>query len=207
MSRFRKLSHTIWHCQYHVVWTPKYRYRVLHGPIKKEVENCIRGFSEQKKCEVVELNVQIDHVHLLVMVQPKLSVSDCVGTIKGRTAIRVLSRFPEQLYKNNRLEGADEQSRDCDLDILGARVLSHKGQRSDAITLLRSAYDHAVEQGAWFFALRAATQWVNLEQKEGVSASAALPSLAKAVSSISEGTNPVDVDLARSKLAELDTSK
>ena len=93
MSRFRKLSHTIWHCQYHIVWVPKYRYRVLSGQIAEEVNKCIRGFSEQKECEVIELNVQIDHVHLLAMVPPKISISDYVGIVKGRTAIRVLNRF------------------------------------------------------------------------------------------------------------------
>ena len=99
MSRFKKLSHTIWHCQYHVVWTPKYRYRVLDGRVKREVGNCIRAFSEQKKCEVVELNVQIDHVHLIVSIPPKLSVSSYVGMVKGRTAIRVLQRFRELRQK------------------------------------------------------------------------------------------------------------
>ena len=93
MSRFRKLSHAIWHCQYHIVWTPKYRFRILSGPVAEEVARCIRAFSEQLKCEVVELNVQIDHVHLLIMIPPKISVSDYVGTVKGRTAIRVFNRF------------------------------------------------------------------------------------------------------------------
>ena len=93
MSRFMKLSHTIWHCHYHVVWTPKYRYRILHGPVKDEVENCVRAFSEQKNCDVQELNVQLDHVHLLVMIPSKISVSDYVGMIKGRTAIRVFNKF------------------------------------------------------------------------------------------------------------------
>ena len=99
MSRFKKLSHTIWHCHYHIVWTPKYRYKVLEGQIKQEVGNCIRAFSEQKECEVVELNVQTDHVHLLVMIPPKLSVSAYVGMVKGRTAIRVLNRFRELRLK------------------------------------------------------------------------------------------------------------
>ena len=93
MSRFRKLTQTIWHCQYHIVWVPKYRYRVLSGQIAEEVNKCIRGFSEQKECEVIELIVQIDHVHLLAMVPPKISISDYVGIVKGRTAIRVLNRF------------------------------------------------------------------------------------------------------------------
>ena len=98
MSRFRKLSQTIWHCQYHIVFVPKYRYRVLSGAIGYEVERCIRAFSEQKKVEIIELNVQVDHVHLLVMVPPKISLSDYVGLVKGRTAIRVLNRF-RQLKK------------------------------------------------------------------------------------------------------------
>jgi putative transposase len=65
MSRFRKLSHAIWHCQYHIVWTPQCRFRILSGPVAEEVGNCIRAFSERLKREVVELNVQMDHVHLL----------------------------------------------------------------------------------------------------------------------------------------------
>ena len=49
MSRFRKLSHTIWHCHYHIVWVPKYRFRILTGNVKEEVNRCIRAFSEQQK--------------------------------------------------------------------------------------------------------------------------------------------------------------
>ena len=95
MSRFRKLSQTIWHCQYHIIWAPKYRFRILTGKIGQEVENCVRAFSEQLSCEIIELNVQIDHVHLLTLVPPKVSISGYVGTIKGRTAIRVLNKFRE----------------------------------------------------------------------------------------------------------------
>ena len=93
MSRFRKLSQTIWHCQYHIVWTPKYRFRILRGEIAQEVEGCIRAFSEQQGCEVMELRVQLDHVHLLALISPKVSVSGYVGTVKGRTAIRIFNRF------------------------------------------------------------------------------------------------------------------
>ena len=93
MSRFRKLSQTIWHCKYHIVWVPKYRFRILTGKVGVEVERCIRAFTEQQGCEVVELNVQVDHVHLLVMVPPKLSILGFVGILKGRTAIRVLNKF------------------------------------------------------------------------------------------------------------------
>ena len=93
MSRFKKLSQTIWHCQYHIIFVPKYRFKVLTGAIAGEVEKCIRAFSEHQSAEIVELNVQIDHVHMLVLVPPKISISNFVGTIKGRTAIRVFNKF------------------------------------------------------------------------------------------------------------------
>ena len=93
MSRFRKLAQTIWYCQYHIVWVPEYGFRVLTDNVSEEVENCIRAFSEQQGCEVVELNVQVDHVHLLALVPPKVSISGYVGTLTGRTAIRVFNRF------------------------------------------------------------------------------------------------------------------
>jgi putative transposase len=100
MSRFRKLSHTIWHCQYHIVWVPKYRLRILTGKVATEVAKCIRAFSEQLKCEVVELNIQLDHVHLLVLVPPKVSISSYMGTVKGRTAIRVFNKFRDLKKKH-----------------------------------------------------------------------------------------------------------
>lgn len=95
MSRFKKLSHTIWYCQYHIVWVPKYRFRILTGRVAEEVARCIRAFAEHQKAEIVELNVQLDHVHLLVMVPPKVAVSAFVGMVKGRTAIRVFNQFRE----------------------------------------------------------------------------------------------------------------
>ena len=104
MSRFKKLSQTIWYCQYHIVWVPKYQFRVLTDKVAAEVETCIRTFSEQQSCEIEELNVQIDHVHLLVLVPPKVSISAYVGVVKGRTAIRVLNKFrklKEKLYWGN----------------------------------------------------------------------------------------------------------
>ena len=94
MSRFRRLSHAVWHCQYHVVWVPKYRYRVLRGSVGEEVGRCVRVFTERQGCEVVELNMQSDHVHLITMIVPKVSVSEYMGAVKGRTAIRVLKKFP-----------------------------------------------------------------------------------------------------------------
>ncbi|MFC1813133.1 IS200/IS605 family transposase [Thermodesulfobacteriota bacterium] len=94
MIRFRQLSHVIWHCQYHLVWVPKYRYRVLEGDVGHKVHNCMQVFAGYKGCEVIELNVQEDYVRLAIMVPPKVSISELLGTLKGRTAIRVFKKFP-----------------------------------------------------------------------------------------------------------------
>jgi len=94
MSRFEKLSHVLWCCQYHIIWVPKFRYRVLRGPVGEEVYNCIHVFAGRLGCKIIELNVQPDHVHLLVKVPPKVSISDLMGSVKGQTAIRVFKKFP-----------------------------------------------------------------------------------------------------------------
>ena len=94
MSRFMKLSHVLWHCQYHIVWVPKFRYRVLKGIVAEEVFNCIQVFSGRLSCHIVEVNVQPDHIHLLVKIPPKVSISEFMGIVKGRTAIRVFKKFP-----------------------------------------------------------------------------------------------------------------
>lgn len=94
MSRFSKLSHVLWHCQYHIVWVPKYRYRVLIGRVGFEAMKTIRVYTERLGCEVVELNVQADHVHLLVKVPPKVSISKLLGTVKGKTAQQLFRQFP-----------------------------------------------------------------------------------------------------------------
>ena len=117
MSRFRKLSHSIWHCHYHIVWVPKYRFRILGGRVGEEVGRCIRSFAERQQAEVTELNVQIDHVHLLVMIPPKVSVSDFVGIVKGRTAIRVFNKFKE--LKRRPYWGNKFWARGCCADTVG----------------------------------------------------------------------------------------
>jgi len=99
MTRFKRASHVIWHCQYHLVWVPKYRFRILSGPIGNEVHKCLMTFSQQLGCEVVEFNVQIDHIHMLVKVPPKLSISELMGVLKGRTAIRIFNVFPQMRKK------------------------------------------------------------------------------------------------------------
>ena len=93
MSRFKKLSHSIWHCQYHIVWVPKYRKRILEGKIANAVRSSIYANCVQQEGEVIEMNIQIDHVHLIVMIPPKVAVSRFIGRLKGKSAIRVFSQF------------------------------------------------------------------------------------------------------------------
>jgi putative transposase len=95
MSRFKKLAHVVWHCQYHIIWIPKYRYKVLKGKIAEEVRKTIIIQSERLGCEIVELNIQTDHVHLLIKVPPKIAISILMGVLKGKSAIRVFNKFPE----------------------------------------------------------------------------------------------------------------
>ena len=75
MSRYDSSSHVYYRCQYHIVWTPKYRLKILNGNIGKELYKSIYVYSNMKNCRVVELNVQVDHVHLVVRLPPSLSIS------------------------------------------------------------------------------------------------------------------------------------
>ena len=93
MSRFRKLSHTIWHCQYHIVWVPKYRYRVLTGAVRGAVGEGVQAICGYAGCEVVELNVQPDHVHMIAMVPPKVAISNLMGRVKGQSSIKIFKQF------------------------------------------------------------------------------------------------------------------
>ena len=93
MSRFKKQSHSVYECKYHVVWCPKYRYRILEGELALAVEKRVRDVCAWKGVAVVELNVQKDHVHAVLEIPPKYSVSEVMGTVKGKSAIRMFQRF------------------------------------------------------------------------------------------------------------------
>lgn len=94
MGKYRKLSHVVYQCTYHIVWVPKYRYRVLTGAIQELVEHDIRALCTWKDVEVIELNVQSDHVHLVCSIPPKLSVSNVLGVLKGKLAIKLFKSYP-----------------------------------------------------------------------------------------------------------------
>jgi len=74
MSRFNKLSHVIWHCQYHIVWVPIYRHSILIGVISEELQECLYVCSGKSGCIIEVVNVQKDHILLIVMVSSKVSI-------------------------------------------------------------------------------------------------------------------------------------
>jgi len=98
-SKYKKLSHVVYKCDYHIVWTPKYRYRVLFGEVKILVENDIRMLCEWKGVEIIEMNVQIDHVHIVCSIPPKVSISELLGTLKGKLAIKLFKSYPKLKQK------------------------------------------------------------------------------------------------------------
>ena len=94
MSKYKKQSHVVYKCDYHIVWVPKYRFRILTGEIAKIMDQDIRMLSEWLGCEIIELNVQLDHIHVVVSIPPKVSVSQYMGTIKGKIAIKMFKSYP-----------------------------------------------------------------------------------------------------------------
>ena len=104
MSKFKKLSHVIYYHVYHIVWTPKYRYRVLTGEVSEFLGNSIGSLCERKRVEIKEMKIMQDHVHIVVSLEPKLSVSQFMGILKGKTAIKIFRRYPglrEKRYWGN----------------------------------------------------------------------------------------------------------
>ena len=93
MSKYKKLSHVIYYHVYHIVWTPKYRYKIMDGTLKDFIEVQIKLLCQWKNVEILELNVQIDHVHIIVSIEPKLSVSNFMGILKGKLAIKIFKSF------------------------------------------------------------------------------------------------------------------
>ena len=94
MGKYRRLSHTTYKCEYHIVWRPKYRFRVLKDGIASEITRDIYGLSSMKEVIIEELNVQPDRIHLYCSIPPKLSISSYMGFLKGKTAIKILRSYP-----------------------------------------------------------------------------------------------------------------
>lgn len=85
----RTLSHSAWICKYHVVFIPKYRRRVLYGDLRRELAKVFRELARHRESEIEEGHLRPDHVHMLISIPPKYSVSQVIGYLKGKSAIWV----------------------------------------------------------------------------------------------------------------------
>ena len=93
MEDVQSLSHTVWDCKYHIIWIPKYRKKVLYGELRKHLGEVLRELALQKECLVLEGHLMPDHVHILISIPPKYSVSQVVGFIKGKSAIHIARAY------------------------------------------------------------------------------------------------------------------
>lgn len=93
------LSHTKWRCQYHIVFAPKYRRQIIYGKYKVEIGKILRTICIRSGAEIIEANACPDHIHMLVTIPPKMSVSKFMGILKGKSSLMIFDRFAHLKYK------------------------------------------------------------------------------------------------------------
>ena len=93
------LTHTRWECKYHIVFAPKYRRQIIYGKIKRDVGKILRELCERKGVEIVEAECCVDHIHMLVRIPPKYSVSEVMGFLKGKSSLMIFDRHANLKYK------------------------------------------------------------------------------------------------------------
>lgn len=91
------LSYTTWNCKYHIVFAPKYRRRIFYESRRKEIMVILKELCRWKRVEILEGNMAVDHFHILVMIQPKMSVSGFMGFLKGKSSL-VITIFTVHEY-------------------------------------------------------------------------------------------------------------
>ena len=93
------LAHTQWNCKYHIVFSPKYRRQVIYGKIKKDIGQMLRKLCEYKGIEIIEAEACKDHIHMLVSIPPKYSVSQIMGYLKGKSSLMIFEKYANMKYK------------------------------------------------------------------------------------------------------------
>jgi putative transposase len=93
------LSHTKWECKYHIVFAPKYRRKEIFGKLKIDIGQILRQLCKQKEVEVLEAHACLDHIHMLVSIPPKLSVSGFMGYLKGKSSLMIFERHANLKYR------------------------------------------------------------------------------------------------------------
>ncbi len=99
LNDINSLSHTKWNCKYHIVFAPKYRRKVFFGEKRAEIGKILRTLCEWKGVKIVEAEVCPDHIHMLVEIPPKMSVSSFMGYLKGKSSTMLYEQFGELKYK------------------------------------------------------------------------------------------------------------
>lgn len=99
MNDVKSLAHTSWNCKYHIVFAPKYRRKVFFGEKKKAIGSILRQLCEWKGVSIIEAEVCPEHVHMLVEIPPKISVSGFVGYLKGKSSLMIYEQFADLKYK------------------------------------------------------------------------------------------------------------
>ncbi len=88
------LAHTKWRCQYHIVFAPKYRRKIIYGKYKAEIGKILRRICERMdEVHIIEANACEDHIHMLVSIPPKMSVSRFMGILKGKSSLMIFDQF------------------------------------------------------------------------------------------------------------------
>ena len=93
------LAHSKWNCKYHIVFAPKYRRQIIYGKIKADIGAILRKLCDQNGVEIIEANACKDHIHMLVSIPPKLSVSQFMGYLKGKSSLMIFDRHANLKYK------------------------------------------------------------------------------------------------------------
>ena len=91
-QKANSLSHTKWLCKYHIVFTPKYRRKIIYNQYKASIRDILRQLCAYKGVEILEGHLMPDHVHMLVSIPPKLSVSQFMGYLKGKSALMIFDK-------------------------------------------------------------------------------------------------------------------
>ena len=99
MNDTSSLSHTKWNCKYHIVFAPKFRRKIFYQEKRKEIGEILRRLCEWKQVEIIEAEVCPDHIHMLVSIPPKISVSGFVGFLKGKSTLIIYERHANLKYK------------------------------------------------------------------------------------------------------------
>ena len=95
----KSLAHTKYMCKYHIVFIPKYRRKVIYNKLRTDIQKCIKDLCKWKGVEIIEGHMMPDHVHLLLEIPPRMSVSAFMGYLKGKSSLMIFEKHPNLKYK------------------------------------------------------------------------------------------------------------